>query len=177
MGNGFALGASRRVPPVEGWQRLCKQDLRELKEWVCTDPAHSVYSRNRGSRIHPRPWELEVQSYFRDIKVRCEGLVWVGRDGDGIAAMAHLTAAPELGGTLIAAVGRAQRLAHCHVGDALLDECLRLMSDEGTGVTSDFALARIHHENKPSKAAFERHGFAYMGPDGQDLEMWGLELQ
>lgn len=153
---------------VEDWQAIARNDLPELQAFECADPVTSVYSRSRRQRVHPAPWELEVQSYLRSLKVRAEGLVLVGRDPNGIVAVAHLIPAPKLGGTLIAAVGRANRVRGQHVGDEALDECV-------SRVETEFVVARIDPRNAPSQRLFARNGFEKILLDGH-YELWGRDL-
>lgn len=160
---------------VERWRELTRHDARELQEWICTDPPKRSYVPGRG-RTHPKPWELDVQSYFRNSECFRSGLVWAGYDHEGLAAVAQISLDVPDDSAFINAASRAQRLCGQGIGDELVTECIRLVSGGSPRVAASAIGGLVDPGNHACKAMLSRHGFTYEAKDG-DLEYWARLLE
>lgn len=136
---------------------LAASDRQELEHWICTDPPQRTFDRKRRRRAHPRPWELEVQSYFRQRPKGGDLLGW--RSGEALVGLAHTVAAAEAESYFIAALARAQCVKGLGVGDAILDSLLEELRDRPGSRAMSGVYAKVHPRNTSSLALFDRHGF------------------
>lgn len=159
------------------WRPYQKSDRTELQRFICTDPPSKTWDGRK--KVHPRPWELDVQSFVRIHKPRVESgdSMLLGLDEHGIAAICAWSGyANRPGRVLLQAIAVAMRHRRC--GGACAKEALATcmgMIDQGARVAgaSDLAIeARIHRSNAPSKALFARAGFTCAEMATEELEAW-----
>lgn len=105
--------------------------------------------------------------------------MFVGYDGEGLAAVGMYEPRPPEKSFYIRAVARAQRLAHKRVADEALSHMIDQITREPEYVDAGFReiFCEIHWKNTASKNLFRRAGFERIGhDDASGLETWGLDL-
>lgn len=151
---------------VESWREVVPADEGQLLTWICTDPAKERYIPGLGKR-HPRRWELDVQSYFRNdcraylrsSKLRQNALLWSGWMGETLGGIAHLEYVADYDATMILAYSRAIHFRGRGLGVELLEECERLVADPERRVHSETIVARVHNDNAVSFDLFMARGY------------------
>jgi hypothetical protein len=165
------------------WREVERQDRLLLQGFTCTVAA--AYDPSRGQKVHPRPWELEVQSYIRNYRPPAgPGETFLlGLDNEGIGAVscaAIFDKQPEVIKLLAVAVSTRYRGQGGAVADEALLEGLNAAADlgvaSGLSVVSVFGL--IHSRNLASQGMCQRHGFTYEGddPDEPDYQVWSVAV-
>lgn len=168
--------ALAEVPDDLTWRELTSQDIAAVHSWVCADPPKRQRVLGATTKTHPKEWELEVQSHFRDARWRSHGVAWSGWNGNEVIALAHLTLEPSGDAAFIPALGCAVRARGSGVGDALIEECLRLTSGGDERLTASAITAMIRPGNTPSKALFKRHGFECELTYDDGMELWARPI-
>lgn len=167
------------------WERITSRPSAvPLQGFTCTtDCPRSL----RGRKLpHPKPWELEVQSYLRQSsrQLKSGALLLIGRSADdAIAAAAHLMFQQysTVTETFIAAVGVTTSLRG--QGGAIADEALAIIFEvareraASDGSESALVAGNIHVQNQPCEALVIRSGFEpYSVPHG-DYQRWTIRLR
>lgn len=174
-----AAGTRRSVPL--SWHEAIQADRETLKHFTCADPPQATWDKYRHQKHHPRQWELDVQSYFRQVKVpvrRPDGLeyMYLLKNRDEVLSAAHFgydTAEEQF---IIYAIARSTSLAGSGMGAVTLGMTLAfLRAVKGHGEFDCAVFARIHPKNEPSKKMFGNAGFEPVGIF-EELEMWVHEL-
>jgi hypothetical protein len=168
------------VTPVD-WCSGAREHKGALERFICADPEREKYVHGVG-KVHPRPWQIEVQSYLRGLKlpVASGSGLYLGMDADGVVAAVEYGFASDstLGADLylVAAIATACRARGQGHGGAALDLAVGscVATNEELDLRHDL-LARIHAENAESRGLFSSRGFA-MVDVVDDLELWVLEL-
>ncbi|MBE8527707.1 GNAT family N-acetyltransferase [Amycolatopsis sp. H6(2020)] len=157
---------------AEQLRQLDRADFPQLQQWVCTSPAKARYQGGRRP-WHPRPWELEVQSYLRTLKPKTPGVLWGAFHGPELRAVAHLDFSEDFGATIIRALARAEAYRGQHLGEVMLEQCIRFAAGAVQRATADVLVAKIDHRNEPSRRLFDSKGFTREGSDPHSgLELW-----
>ncbi|GGB19532.1 hypothetical protein GCM10011492_06720 [Flexivirga endophytica] len=164
--------------PRLAWAKATAQDKPELTSFVCTAPAKAAYNHHRKMKHHPTPWELEVQSSVKRMKVAkpdTEALL-IGRDGRGIAAVSNFSLAADRRGFCVCAIAVAKRVQRRGIGKEALLVSLDWMRTMAGGRSTEMAvMARIDPRNDASRKCFAHCGFEYHRMDGA-FEVWVREL-
>lgn len=151
----------------DGWREVTRRDSHYLQSWICTDPSKATYRHGTGQQ-HPRPWELEVQSYFRNKECFQIGTVWGFFDEEGPLALAHTSFDSQDTTAFIHAVGRAQRARGGGLGDSAMTLCLNIAAEQGATAIA----GNVHPRNVASQAMFERNGYSRAEVQADGLELW-----
>lgn len=140
---------------------------------MCADPEKAKYIHPRGD-VHPKPWEVEVQSHIRGHKVPVaeSSAFMVGTDSAGVAAAIHygFVGQDEKQFLIwaIATACRARRKGHAKAAlSYALDSCAATKAKYGLDCG---IFTRIDPRNEASQALFKSFGFEY-------VTLWmGLEI-
>ncbi len=161
------------------WHTAHQGHRYQLQQFICANPERDRYDGHRHS-LHPRPWELEVQSHLRGLRPPGQPgeAVRLGFEGDELVAAIHFGFDSTGDEFLIWAVGVSVK----HRGRGFGREAVKDVVDALTRMKRDEKLkaslfARIWEKNKPSQRLFTEAGFAVVGETGkQGLQLWGLAL-
>lgn len=163
--------------PIElAWRELGPSDTSKVQQWVCADPAKSIRVHGSFRKYHPRPWELEVQSFIRSGFWRKRGVVWAAVSENKILSLAHLWRQDDADATHINAIACAIEHRRKGLGTLTLHECIRLASGEDSRLRASAMTANIRSQNEPSKRLFAGQGFEHIEDEGDDLEVWARLL-
>lgn len=172
--------------PIIGWEKVTRRrDAVLLQSFSCTTPM----PKSPGGRKlpHPKPWEYEVQSHFRECSKRLKNgdLLVIGRrvsDGEVVAAV-HLLldgSDPEVFAAHIAAIAVGSSVRGCGgvVADSTLAQARNCILEGAhfRGVDCAVATASIHRRNHRSEALFERAGFEPMSVPVGEYQRWACRL-
>ena len=179
--------SNRRVTPQAiHWQRITdRHEATLLETFSCTiDRPRTPQGRKLP---HPKPWEREVQSHFRQCskRLRAGDLLMVGRHtaDEQIVAAAHLMLdqkSPSPFTAHIAAIGICTTVCGQggKVADSTLVEVCSTVVDRarGSGIDIAVATANIHVRNLSSQSLFERNGFEPVSVPSGDYQQWICRL-
>jgi hypothetical protein len=146
------------------WVSAAHAHREQLTQFICTDPARRQYEKHRG-KFHPRPYELEVQSHLRGLKVPVgdDEALLLGYDEHGLAAAAHFGFDDTLSQLIIWALARAQRTAGQHYGREALAMVLYIMENTKKRYDLDCGVfAYVDPRNDASRAAMRDAGFEFL---------------
>lgn len=139
-----------------------------LQSFVCATPSRPQYRGGRGT-FHPCPWELEVQSHLRSLRVPLpdsEALI-VGIDDGAVAAACHFGYDSDGENVIVFAIGVAPTHQRRGLGTRLIEYVLRSVESDDLDV-----LARIDERNAPSIRLFSAAGFVDTGIRTSTLSVW-----
>lgn len=160
------------------WSQASRSDRKVLNNFVCTEPAKATWN---GSRlVHPRDWELDVQSGIRALRppLGPDTVLLLGKDQQRCLAAVVLFSDTE--GKPSEVVLRALAVAThirgaggAHAREAL-SVALRVMAERAraAGARELFVFGRIHPRNGPSKRLCKGAGFEYLRMQDDVLEIW-----
>lgn len=154
---GFAQGVQL------AWADADRVHRQALTQFICTDPATNQYDRYRGV-YHPRPWELEVQSHLRGMKLPRPPTekLRLAYDDDGLAGAVHFCTDRDSDGNFrLLAIATALRCRGRKYGRALLDQAFDVLvrTREAEGQDIAAVLTYVHPQNEASMALFAGYGF------------------
>ncbi|NKY08962.1 GNAT family N-acetyltransferase [Cellulomonas hominis] len=163
--------------PSAVWRSAGRQHRQALSQFICADPEKQSYDPHRG-RHHPKPWEYEVQSHLRGLKVPVPdgSALALGTDAQGIVGAVHYGFVGEDEQFLIWAVATACRARGRGHGRQAVDyaiESCRLTKEQYDLDCGVFT--RIDPRNEPSRRLFQSRGFEYLDVY-RDLELWVRDL-
>lgn len=149
-------------------------DRQALQGFTCTVAAPRDA---RGRPLpHPRPWEREIESYFRKRPRLGPGQeVRLGWDQEGIAAAVDLQRLSGGAATFMNAL--AVSISYRGTGGGCADEAMEEAANwaaeqANTAALSEARLmARCHVENAASRRGLIRHGFIHVGTV-EEYEEW-----
>lgn len=148
------------------WRYISKQDRAERQRFTCAEPPKYRYGGGR-LRHHPRPWEMDVQSFLRSHVPGPSQVMLAGRDGYGLAALSAWDESPA-GAVLLQAVAVTSRLRHQGGAWAveMMEETLGRIEARALarGGESPLVIARIDRRNTPSAALCSEMGWVRLGP-------------
>ena len=156
------------------WRTARRDDRVLLQSFTCTVDRPSDWRE-----AHPRPWELEVQSYVRGLKppLREDRVVRLGLSESQLAGIVIVE---RLGDPFvhIPIIARALGRRGTAVGAAILEHALdtaaSLVAPESERV---IVSANIHRRNVASQRCFERAGFTRDTERiDDDYEQWLLQM-
>lgn len=158
-----------------------KKALVFLQQFCCAAPAEKW---GRRSEPHRKPWEVEVQSHLRQLsrKFKPGDLVLVGREGDTVAAVAHLEPMQDervVRMFIVAvAVSREYRGGDHRVADALMGRIQKLAVANALECRRQgaFLYGNIDFQNEPSQRMAARAGFEPVDGPGEDCQRWRMWL-
>jgi hypothetical protein len=173
------------VPLLE-WRPAARTDRSHLERFACTEPAR--YDRQRRRPVHPRHWELDLQSEIRTLSPTEPGL-YLGFDDTGLAAVYLFSPLSPSQSLLDVRVGEyklravAVALRHRHQGGNVawetITEALATILDDSAvrGYQEARVFGEIHQQNVPSQRMCERRGFRRVGPAGvPEHELWSIPV-
>jgi hypothetical protein len=146
------------------WRSATEQHRTALSQFVCTDPPKQSYDRHRG-RHHPRPYELEVQSHLRGLKVPVApgDALLLGFDEDGIAAAAHFGFDDTQTQFMIWAVACAHRCRGRRHGREAVEVALQALAATKRHYDLDCGVfTHVDPRNGASRAMVASAGFEYL---------------
>ncbi|MDN4598074.1 hypothetical protein [Leifsonia virtsii] len=157
------------------WRTARKGDRRLLQSFTCT------VDRPRNWREpHPRPWELQVQSWVRELKPPVHGRrsVDLGFAGPELAAVVVVDHVEEEF-FHIPAVARALDRRGAATGTGIVDHAIDLAAARASPDLDHIILsANIHRRNSASRQCFERAGFTRdIGMTDPSFEQWLLRVE
>lgn len=132
--------------------------------------------------VHPKPWELEVQSGFRELRppLGPDTRLFLGEDPEGLGATTLFSyvdtdwSSADFRGIAVATRLRGYGGAHAREAlDVALTQMHGLAHD--AGATRQYVLARIDKGNAPSLRLFASAGFRYVGDEDGRLQRWALD--
>ncbi|MBF0689867.1 MAG: hypothetical protein IR158_19095 [Cellulomonas sp.] len=147
------------------WSSARAEHKVALTQFICTDPAKKQYEKHRGKH-HPKPWELEVQSHLRGLRVpvSADEALLLGFDGEGLAATAHFGLDDTNQQFMIWAVACAQRTRGQHLGREALTVALDLMSRTKARYELDCGVfTHVDPRNVASRKMCVDAGFEFLG--------------
>jgi hypothetical protein len=164
------------------WRTATRGDRAALQEFTCTTKA----SRSSGSSRplpHPKPWELQVQSFIRTLHPPAgpDQEFLLGEDPSGVGAVRVLAdqGTPEI--VKIQAIAVSVR--YRGQGGAYADEALAAGLDHAgrraraAGLGQVIAVGWVHQRNKPSQLLCRRAGFTYRRDTRDGLQEWAVLLE
>ncbi len=159
------------------WRSAVRSDRKALGNCICTEPAKARW--NGYNRVHPKPWELEVQSGIRDLRPPAgpDTVLLLGEDEQGLAAVVLFSDVEGMpSDVVLRAIAVATRLRGgdgAHAAEALAvaleTMIIRARAAEAHGL---FVVGRIHRHNGPSKRLCSGAGFDYVRMQDDNLELW-----
>jgi hypothetical protein len=158
-----------------------RTDRPALQLFTCTEP--SKWDPVRREKIHPRPWELEVQSGIRSQKppISPDQHLLLGEDEDGLGAVCLLAEqdSPEIVKLRAIAIAMRHRNRHEGHADEALNMALQSIADRlsKTAITSGVAVGWIHPKNRASKRMCERGGLQFRRLLSNGLEEWVVSIE
>lgn len=162
------------------WRYITKLDRAERQGFTCAEPPKYQFSGGR-FRHHPRPWEMDVQSFLRRHAPGKGEVMLAGRDGSGLAALsAWDERTPDA--VLLQAIAVSSRLRHRGGAWAveLVTETLGRIEARAraVGVEAPLVIARIDRRNDPSEALCREVGMVRLGPvfDSTHLDEWSYSF-
>lgn len=162
---------------VQRWARPSPLNADTLKHWVCTSPEKRPFDKAQRRKVHPKEWELEVQSHIRRLRplrlVNEE--VALGMVGATVVSVAHFGRMSE-GSSMIFAIACAQAFKGQGIGRQALGFALSVMRHPSRvgRLGGPPVLVRIDPRNDASRAFFKASGFEFAAMDGY-YELWSLD--
>jgi GNAT superfamily N-acetyltransferase len=165
------------------WRYAGKEDEPLREQFICASPPRWIYSRPRG-RHHPRPWEIEVQSWIHPPRpIYDDELLLLGLDDQGIGALAWWSedAGPSDVMLKAAAVDvryRGQGRGNCGpVASELMQETLKRLKQRAMDVRAETITiqANIDQRNVPSTRLFGTAGFEFHTMLDERYEIWSYD--
>jgi RimJ/RimL family protein N-acetyltransferase len=168
------------------WREARREDRPLLQGFTCCGP---VPRGQTGRRFpHPKPYEYEVQSFFRDFRppTGADQKLFLGlRETDLRAAIAMSRQRPdgEIGYVKLQAV--AVGISERGIGGSLANEVMEVSLREAFKLASTQELNRVRvvafvdPMNAQSKRMLARAGFDLRGtsPNGNEYEQWIVEVR
>lgn len=160
--------------PILNWRPAGRGDRPLLDRFSCTEPAH--YDSTQGRPVHPKPWELEVQTGIHKLNPAAPGL-YLGLDDEGIGAVYLFADFGTEGFKLRAvAVARRYRGQDGAVAKETIREALATIRDQAAsqGQPTAYVFGYIHERNLPSQQMCAVEGFTCDDPipDEEGLQQW-----
>lgn len=159
------------------WHSAAAQHGQALQQFVCTDPPRRSYEKNRGPH-HPRPWELQVQSHLRGLKVPVAqgSALLLGYDQTRLATAIHFGFDDTGTQFMIWAVARGFAFAGQGYGRRALDRAMASLRSTKTVHGLDCGvITHIDPRNDASRAMFKSAGFEYLR-QADGYEAWINEV-
>ncbi|MEU8227451.1 GNAT family N-acetyltransferase [Kribbella sp. NPDC048915] len=169
------------MPGLLRWRDGQRGDKQALCGFTCTEDYVKSFLTG-WQRVHPKPWEYEVQSLIRDLKPpyswpKC---LLLGFDDDGLAAVAHYREVDGPAQILLEALAVARRLRGVGGGyaDDMADELLSTVTDRALekGVSEVLVEARVFHTNLASQDFCRRFGMRHTGNLRPEVQVWSYRL-
>ncbi|WP_081994499.1 GNAT family N-acetyltransferase [Kocuria sp. ZOR0020] len=176
---------------VLNWREARADDRESLKDFICTDPPKVEYNYRLRRKFHPRQYELDVQSLFRNVRIPLteeNALLLLGFAATNDPHQETLRAAVyyaygevSLGDERLPAYEiRAIAVGQEHQGKGLGREALvcALESAQATtqlnGLNDDeiVVMAQIHIDNEPSQHLFQSFGFSKVDLMSECVSLW-----
>lgn len=166
------------------WERIThRRDVSGLQSFTCTTDV----PRTPGGRKlpHPKPWEREVQSHFRQISRRLRQgellLLGCAEDGEARAAI-HLMfeISAKVLGVFVASIAVCTSVRGKN--GMIANEALLLVHEEARDkanrscVETVVITGNIHTENRPSEQLFSRAGFEPLSIPNGPYQTWAKQL-
>jgi hypothetical protein len=164
--------------PILDWRQSARGDRPLLEQFYCTELPH--YDRSLRRRVHPRPWELDVQVGIHRQNPAAPGL-YLGTDNEGVGAV-YLIADFGADGLKLVAVAVALRYRYQDgaVARETIREALATLADWGDarGQSIVHVFGYIDHRNLPSQRMCAALGFTCDNPtpDEEGLQQWSVDL-
>jgi RimJ/RimL family protein N-acetyltransferase len=150
------------------WRTAQRGDRPLLQAFTCTGPA--CYDRWRKQKVHPREWELEVQTGIRDINPSTEGqFLYLGIDDQesigAVCLFAPLDQPDQFKLMGVAVAMRYRRQGGAYADEAIT-QALQAAADQAAqhGRPHAYVTGFVHERNLASQRMCQRHGFMRVGP-------------
>jgi hypothetical protein len=163
------------------WRSAVRSDRTALQEFTCTTKAPRPPGGYR-SLPHPRPWELQVQSFIRTLHPPAgpDQAYLLGEDSSGIGAVCVL--ADQGTSEIVKIQAIAVSVRHRGQGGAHADAALAAGLDLAgvrarvAGFGQVIVVGWVHPRNQPSQLLCRRAGFALRRDTRDGLQEWVLLL-
>ena len=169
------------------WRNFGSEHTDAVRAFQCTTPEKSQYEPGKGKH-HPLPYELEVQSYIRNLRAPADNTstVRLGFLDDQLLAVVCMSCIQEQPPEKIhpesmfhiQVVAVDVRYKRSGYGQLAIAESIRI-ADElnrkhlgGTGAEPAPMVALIHGRNVASQELFKKNGFIYDEPFEGGLRQW-----
>lgn len=173
------------------WRNAASQDQSLLHDFKCTDPPRAEYQHNLRRKVHPREYELKVQSLFRGVRVPVSepnAQLLLGLDSPAASVGERLCAAvywafgevrlgdESLPGYEIRAIAVSYECRNQRLGVEALEQVLE--AAHGTSTLNGLddsdvvVMAQIHIDNEPSQKLFRRFGFTEVDKMSEHACLW-----
>jgi hypothetical protein len=167
------------VTRLLSWRAAERGDRPALQAFTCTVPAR----RNPDGRYrHPKPWELEVQSFIRALRppLSPNQSLLLGEDANGIAAICLLAQQkdPSFIKIQVLAIATRYRGLGGTYGNEALDVALETALERGRKSRLDevIVVGWVNQRNYPAKLLNQRTGFICQGKTQDGFEIWARIL-
>lgn len=173
------------------WRNATSQDQSLLHDFSCTDPPKAEYQHNLRRKVHPREYELKVQSLFRGVRVPISepnAQLLLGLDspagsvGECLCAAVYwafgevLLGDVSLPGYEIRAVAVSYERRNQRLGAEALEQVLESVRStsalNGLDDSDVVVMAQIHIDNTPSQRLFRRFGFTQVDKMSEHACLW-----
>jgi len=167
--------------PEPAWVDADRNHRLVLASFTCTTPRPRT---DHGRTLaHPKPWELEVQTYIRRLKPPVRGNVTLlGMIEDALGSVAQFVyqAHSEMPVVLtrVAAISVDYRGQSGELADATVEAILSRAATylAARGHSQALVVARVNLSNTPSQALMMRQGFMPDGGRTGTLQEWTLPI-
>jgi GNAT superfamily N-acetyltransferase len=165
------------------WRYADKDDEPLRERFICASPPRWIYSRLRG-RYHPKPWEIEVQSWIHPPRpIYQDEYLLLGLDDQGIGALSWWSEDAGPSDVMLKAVAvdvrhRGQGHGNCGpVASELIHETLKRLKRHAVdaGAESIAIQANIDRRNMPSKRLCGAAGFEFHARLDERYEAWSYD--
>ncbi|UFS59417.1 GNAT family N-acetyltransferase [Subtercola endophyticus] len=166
------------MPKAESysWVDAAPEHVTALQHFICADPPKAAYGGSR-EKYHPRPWELEVQSGLRDLRLPLpdsERLVIALDSAHEVAGAVRLSFDVTGEQMMILAIATRHDLQRQGIATRALEIAVDII--ERTRVAYELNCdiwAKIHRENLRSQKVFAAAGFEWIeSVDESGLDYW-----
>lgn len=173
------------------WRNAASQDQQLLHDFTCTDPPRAEFQHNLRRKVHPREYELKVQSLFRGVRVPVSepnAQLLLGLDSPAASAGERLCAAvywaygavrlgnESLPGYEIRAIAVSYEHRNQGLGAEALEQVLAAAHStsvlHGLDDSDVVVMSQIHIDNTPSQRLFRRFGFTEVDKMSESACLW-----
>lgn len=151
-----------------------KESRNQLESFQCAEPPQAPWNRIQKRRVHPAPWQMDVQSWIRALRptFREPEYLVLGYDSRGIATVCKYEYTVASDSYFINILARANRVRGTGAADEALQEVLRRIGASRESGSAGYSVAgKVHPKNLASQQLLVRNGFRHAGDYG-GLGLW-----
>lgn len=163
------------------WRSAGKRDREALDTFQCTDDPHKSFASG-WKRVHPKFWELEVQSAIRGLEppYKYPKRLLIGTDAQGIGAVSHYEEVDGPARVELSLMAVSTRLRN--QGGGYADEMFRVTREiiEARAIERGFdeveLVGYVWHENHASQRMCREAGLQHTRNAAEGVQVWTAKV-